>query len=92
MYSIIKHISLFIFILFGQMAFSQVQDDFADGNFSTNPVWLGNTSEFLVNSIFQLQSNADTTSASNREVYLSTPSISIDYTQWEFFVDPKVAT
>jgi len=92
MYSIIKHTTLFIFIVFCNSAFCQVQDDFADGNFSSNPIWSGNTSEFLVNSIFQLQSNADTTSATNREVYLSTPSISIDDTQWEFFVDPKVST
>ena len=92
MYSIIKHISLLFFIVFYHSAFCQVQDDFADGNFSTNPVWSGNSSEFLVNSIFQLQSNADTTSATNREVYLSTPSISIDDTQWEFFVNPKVST
>jgi hypothetical protein len=92
MYSIIKHTTLFIFIVFCNSAFCQVQDDFTDGNFSSNPIWSGNTSEFLVNSIFQLQSNADTTSATNREVYLSTPSISIDDTQWEFFVDPKVST
>ena len=92
MYSFIKRISLFILIAISQSAFCQVQEDFADGNFSTNPVWSGNTSEFLVNSIFQLQSNADTTTAANREVYLSTPSISIDDTQWEFFVDPKVST
>jgi hypothetical protein len=92
MYSIIKHTTLFILILLHHSIFCQVQDDFADGNFSSNPVWSGNTSEFLVNSIFQLQSNADTTTASNREVYLSTPSVSIDDTQWEFFVDPKVST
>ena len=92
MYSIIKHSTLFIFIVLHHSLFCQVQEDFADGNFSSNPIWSGNTSEFLVNSIFQLQSNADSTPTSNREVYLSTPSVSIDDTQWEFFVDPKVST
>jgi hypothetical protein len=92
MYSIIKHTTLFIFIIFCRSAFGQVQEDFADGNFSSNPIWSGNTSEFLVNSIFQLQSNADSITVTNREVYLSTPSISIDDTQWEFFVNPKVST
>ena len=92
MHYLIKQLFTLTLILSSLCGYSQLQDDFADGNFTSNPVWSGSSSEFTINSIFQLQSNGDTTSASNREIYLSTPSTSIDNTQWEFFVDPKVST
>ncbi|MFM2285476.1 MAG: hypothetical protein RLZZ543_973 [Bacteroidota bacterium] len=90
--SFIKHFTCLLFLCLSLTARAQLQDDFADGNFSTNPVWSGMTSEFNISSTFQLQSNGDTTSASNREIYLSTASTAINASQWEFFVDPKVST
>ncbi|HPH83220.1 MAG TPA: hypothetical protein PL185_11635, partial [Flavobacteriales bacterium] len=87
-----KQLVTIVFVLISYCGYSQLQDDFADGNFSSNPVWSGNASEFLVDGTFQLQSNGDTTSLSNREIYLSTPSTSINNTQWEFLVNPKVST
>ena len=57
-------------------------DDFSDGNFTENPTWNGMTENFIVNSDFQLQSNASTASKS----YLSTPSEAFDDAVWEFWV------
>jgi hypothetical protein len=72
--------------------YAQLLENFSDGNFTSNPEWIGNTSQFIVSPELQLQSNGDTTSASNREIYLSTANESINNTQWEFFVNPKVST
>lgn len=51
------------------MAWSQVVDDFSDGDFTMNPTWVGTDTSFKVNSTFQLQSSA--TAAG--ESWLSTP-------------------
>jgi hypothetical protein len=71
---------------------AQLNEDFADGDFTDNPVWNGDVSQFTIDASSQLQSNGDTTSASNREIYLSTPNTAINNTQWEFYVNPKVGT
>ena len=88
-----QRIYLFLLsILFISPLSAQLTEDFADGNFTSNPTWTGDTDEFLVDGIFQLQSNGDTTSASNRKIYLSTASEQMSGIQWEFFVNPKVGT
>lgn len=38
--------------------YSQITDQFTDGNFTENPVWQGNTTHFIVNTNQQLQLNA----------------------------------
>jgi hypothetical protein len=86
------HYYLFVLLLLSNFAEAQFVEDFADGDFTSNPTWAGETSQFVVDAAAQLQSNGDTTSLSNREVYISTPSTSINNTQWEFFVNPKVST
>lgn len=73
-------------------ATAQVLENFSDGNLSENPTWTGDTDEFTINATLQLQSNGDTISTTNREIWISTPSALIDNTQWEFFVNPRVGT
>ena len=71
---------------------AQFTENFSDGNLDADPTWTGDTDEFLIDAAFDLQSNGDTISSTNREIYISTPSTSINDTQWEFFVNPKVST
>lgn len=46
----------------------QTSDDFSDGNFSSNPTWIGTSTDFIINASNQLQLN-NTVAASS---YLST--------------------
>jgi hypothetical protein len=46
---------LFLLIVCSFTASAQIADDFLDGNFSANPVWQGETSEFIVNANGELQ-------------------------------------
>ena len=73
---------IILIILLPFYAFSQINETFSDGNFTQNPVWTGTTENFKVNTIFQLQSQAATTSKS----YLSTPSEAFEDAVWEFWV------
>ena len=61
------------------LCFAQVNENFSDGNFTNNPVWTGTTSNFMVNSSFQLQSQATTASTS----FLFTPSEAFGNATWE---------
>ncbi|MFM7636250.1 MAG: lamin tail domain-containing protein, partial [Crocinitomicaceae bacterium] len=49
--------ALFIFHFCPVSYFSQVVDDFSDGDFNNNPTWSGTTVEFIVNTSQQLQLN-----------------------------------
>lgn len=62
--------------------FCQFTDNFNDGDFSTNPAWTGNTSDWLINPTLQLQSNNTTTNAT---FYLSTANNLATTAQWEFW-------
>jgi hypothetical protein len=67
---------------------AQVSDNFDDGDFTTNPTWSGSTSDFEVVA-GQLKTNANT-SNTNTQLYI--PSTTFSNGQWEFFVNPKLAT
>lgn len=64
-----KHFLNNLLCILPMLTFSQVQDNFADGNFTANPAWNGTTSDFIVNTSLQLQ----TSSAIAATSYLSTP-------------------
>ena len=61
--------------------FAQTFDAFSDGDFSNNPTWVGDTSLFKVNALFQLQLNATLSGTA----YLAIPVPQIDDNlEWKF--------
>ncbi len=77
-----KKIPLLLYSLLHTLAgFAQFTETFADGNFTSNPAWAGNTSDWLVNSTQRLQSNS---SNPNSQFYLSTPNTLAIAAQWEW--------
>ena len=75
--------SFFFLILFHGGVKGQLIEKFSDGDFTNNPVWLGNTSDFIVNTDLQLQSN---NSIVNSSYYLSTANSRAVLTEWEFLI------
>lgn len=55
MLKILTHLILIVPIC----CFGQVVDDFSDGDFTDNPVWIGTEALFVVNANYQLQLNAE---------------------------------
>jgi hypothetical protein len=78
---------LFLF-LFPLTSFCQISDDFSDGNFTNNPVWIGDTGKFEVNGSHQLHLN--TTGADT--AILCTNNSLINNTEWHFWVKFSFAT
>ncbi|MGB4843992.1 MAG: lamin tail domain-containing protein [Ferruginibacter sp.] len=62
--------------------YCQFTENFNDGDFTTNPAWVGNTSDWTVNPSLQLQSNNTVASST---FYLSTASTMATTAQWEFY-------
>ena len=77
-----KNLSLFFVFFVPIFCFGQVNESFLDGNFINNPIWVGTTSNFIVNGSLQLQSNAAGASTS----FLFTPSEAIENASWECWV------
>lgn len=71
-------------LLLTQNLHAQVNDNFSDGNFTANPVWVGNTGDWQVNAQQQLQSN---NTIANSSFFLSTSNTLATNTQWEFFAN-----
>lgn len=77
---------IFVFIFSFLMTFlvySQFTDDFTDGDFTNNPFWNGDETEFLVIE-GKLRSNGPAESA---VLHLSTPSEAIEDASWSFLVE-----
>ena len=74
-----KNLSLFFVFFVPVLCFSQVNENFSDGDFTNNPCWTGTTSNFVVNTSFELQSQAKEASTS----YLFTPSEAFENATWE---------
>ncbi|MCI4670564.1 MAG: lamin tail domain-containing protein [Bacteroidia bacterium] len=66
-------------LIFSFTAQAQLIDDFSDGDFSSNPTWIGETSFWQVNS-GELQSNGTGTDT----IYLSTSNSRLLDTEWRF--------
>lgn len=84
---------LFLLLLCTKLTFAQLNDNFADGDFTNNPAWGGNTNYFAINANGQLQSNGP--NSANQNIYLSTPNALAKNAVWEFFFqlnfDPTTA-
>ena len=83
----ILEIILIVLTLLPVVMTSQLNEDFSDGNFTSNPVWLGNTADFIVNASNELQLNAPSSTAIS---YLSTETGLLDFTStivWEFKIN-----
>ncbi|MEO7987901.1 MAG: lamin tail domain-containing protein [Chryseolinea sp.] len=77
-----KIIVAFFILLLTQQSFGQFTDNFVDGDFTANPVWVGNESKFVISSNqLKLQAPAIADMA-----YLSTASSAINDASWEFLV------
>jgi hypothetical protein len=75
---------LFLIFSISNTSFSQIlQDDFSDGDFTTNPTWSGDDTEFIVNATNELQTDNLGVSATSE---LSTAAAIQDSTFWEFHV------
>lgn len=83
-----KKSTLFFIFITPFFVFAQVQEDFSDGDFTKDPVWEGNTEQFIVNAGGELQSNASSASLS----FLFTPSQSINNAVWECSVKINYTT
>src|SRR5690554_2236189 len=72
--------SFFIFTSWGQMS-----DSYDDGDFTNNPTWVGDVTDFIVNTNNELQLNA----AASGESYLSTPHTltQLEDREWRFKIN-----
>ena len=77
-----RWIIIFCFAVISQSVFSQVNDDFTDGDFTSNPVWSGDDSQFKINTSNLLQLNSTGSDTS----FLSTPNALISNTEWSFYI------
>ncbi len=67
--------------------FTQLNDDFSDGDFTNNPTWIGDVSNFIINSSFQLQLNAPALTDTS---YLSAETGILDFSSpmsWQFYIN-----
>lgn len=82
LYSIIS-----LFLCF--FSFSQISDNFSDGDFTNNPTWIGDVTEFTVNTSQQLKLNATAAGAS----YLATNNnlTSLNDIEWRINVRQNFA-
>lgn len=72
------------FLLLGLGTKAQFSENFSDGDFSSNPAWVGGTTDFTVNASQQLQSN---NLVANAAYYLSTASTKATTAQWDLWVN-----
>lgn len=71
------------------IGFSQLVEDFSDGDFTNNPTWTGTDGDFIVNASQQLQLDADIAGTS----YLSTQHLLTDLkdVEWNFYLKQSFA-
>lgn len=78
-------VTVFILLLMPFLGSTQISDNFSDGNFTENPIWIGNDSLFCINSEYQLQLDAD----SSGSAYLSVLYNKFEEMEWQFWIREK---
>lgn len=73
----------FLFFLLSVCSNAQLTENFNDGDFTNNPAWSGNTSDFIVNVSSQLQSN---NTVANSNYFLSTPNTLANIAEWNMYI------
>jgi hypothetical protein len=73
---------IFLYLITSLVSSGQFTDDFSDGDFTNNPVWIGGIGNFEIDTAFKLHLNDSLTNTS----YLSTPSQAVITGSWEFDV------
>jgi len=76
----LKRFSFSILLLLPLAGWSQLNDNFSDNDFTTDPTWSGDNSKFVVDN-FQLRLQAPAVAGN---AYLSTASAAINSAAWEF--------
>ena len=77
-----KLLFFFFLVLISFCGYAQLTENFTDGDFTNNPTWVGGTTDWTVNTGFELQSNNTTV---NSTYYLSTANSLVTTAQWDFF-------
>ncbi|WP_375436797.1 lamin tail domain-containing protein [uncultured Hymenobacter sp.] len=80
---------LLLLLLAPFTAAAQLLDTFADGNFTSNPAWIGDAASFQITGQ-QLQSNGP--AATGTTLQLATPAQVAGATTWEFWANLRLAT
>lgn len=77
------------FLLSVPIGYTQLSDDFSDGDFTANPAWNGTIADYTINASQQLQLNASAAGTS----YLSTPHnlTNFDGKEWSCWVRQNFA-
>jgi hypothetical protein len=81
--------TIILYLLITSVCYSQVIDNFSDGDFSSNPSWSGTSSQFVVNSSQQLQLSNNAAGSS----YLSTifNTSTLNNFEWQGYVKQTFA-
>lgn len=80
---------LFLFLIVSKVSFSQVNDNFSDGDFSQNPIWTADLSTSFTVFNQQLRSNS---TIANSNFYISTPNTKALNCAWEFDINLQFST
>lgn len=78
-----KYLAPILLILLPLWGFSQLFENFDDGDFTSNPPWSGNIEDFVVNEEKRLQLNKEGEEAVST---LYTSNAIVDSVSWEFFI------
>jgi hypothetical protein len=82
--------ALLVLSLFAiKSVFAQMADDFSDGDLSMNPAWSGNTGDFMVNNLSQLQLNAGV--AGTSVLFTAFPHVEMQDIEWRLFIKQSFA-